>query len=201
MRRLLLVAASAVVVAWATGAWAAETLLWSGIVPDAGGATPEVSQYFPESLGGLYMFHTSGQLDGAPVLHVTYDYVDRHYVDGEGATVFLPDVHGEGKDVGFVTGVQAIADGYSYDFYGPTNFDNYCCYGIPGIPYLVRQTLITNISIDAKFLPDSVGQAFSFTYAGIPLPEPAIWVMMIAGFGLTGLALRRRPKIFEDVLD
>lgn len=45
----------------------------------------------------------------------------------------------------------------------------------------------------------------SFTFASPPaldgggspggVPEPAEWMMLIAGFGLTGVAMRRRPKV------
>ena len=41
-------------------------------------------------------------------------------------------------------------------------------------------TLVTDFS------PDNA------TIAAVPVPEPGIWAMLIAGFGLTGVALRRR---------
>jgi hypothetical protein len=44
---------------------------------------------------------------------------------------------------------------------------------------------------------ESLGYALLGTQAGAssPTPEPASWAMMVAGFGLAGLALRRRVKI------
>jgi hypothetical protein len=35
---------------------------------------------------------------------------------------------------------------------------------------------------------------FSAAVSGA-VPEPATWAMMIAGFGMTGAALRRRPTV------
>jgi hypothetical protein len=34
---------------------------------------------------------------------------------------------------------------------------------------------------------------------GGPVPEPAIWVVMIAGFGLAGSLLRRRQRLLESI--
>jgi PEP-CTERM motif len=33
------------------------------------------------------------------------------------------------------------------------------------------------------------------TYGGAAVPEPAAWALMLAGFGLTGAAMRRRQKV------
>jgi hypothetical protein len=36
------------------------------------------------------------------------------------------------------------------------------------------------------------GGGFDVSVSGVGVPEPAVWAMMLAGFGLTGLTLRRR---------
>lgn len=33
------------------------------------------------------------------------------------------------------------------------------------------------------------------TFAATPVPEPALWAMLIAGFAAVGIALRRRPSV------
>ncbi|HEX5377431.1 MAG TPA: PEPxxWA-CTERM sorting domain-containing protein [Phenylobacterium sp.] len=38
--------------------------------------------------------------------------------------------------------------------------------------------------------PEAIGQPYSFSVTGVP--EPATWATMILGFGLAGVALRRR---------
>ncbi len=36
---------------------------------------------------------------------------------------------------------------------------------------------------------------FSYSFSGAPIPEPANWALMIAGFGAVGGAMRRRAKV------
>jgi uncharacterized repeat protein (TIGR03803 family) len=47
--------------------------------------------------------------------------------------------------------------------------------------------------------PDNAGTVFSITGSGFDVggavPEPASWAMLIAGFGLTGAAMRRRRRV------
>ena len=51
-----------------------------------------------------------------------------------------------------------------------------------------------------SYLPQSTYgpwvQADNFVLDGAVVPEPASWAMLIAGFGLTGAAMRRRRAVF-----
>ena len=52
----------------------------------------------------------------------------------------------------------------------------------------------TNYLLDGRSLTGSitVGQSIAEFVGDAPVPEPASWLQLLAGFGLTGLALRRR---------
>ncbi|GGE20572.1 hypothetical protein GCM10011529_29050 [Polymorphobacter glacialis] len=55
---------------------------------------------------------------------------------------------------------------------------------------------LSNYAVGAKLLTGSVtvGQSHAEVFIDTlgPIPEPAVWLQMIAGFGLTGLVVRRR---------
>jgi hypothetical protein len=54
---------------------------------------------------------------------------------------------------------------------------------------------VTGIVIDNVTDPAGLGyDDFNFTFMGGGIPEPAVWAMMIAGFGMVGAALRRRTS-------
>lgn len=55
----------------------------------------------------------------------------------------------------------------------------------PGISYVVFS------GADAQYGIDDL----TYTISGTAVPEPASWAMLIAGFGLTGAALRRRRSV------
>ena len=60
--------------------------------------------------------------------------------------------------------------------------------------------LVTTVTLDAAALADiavAEGQEFAIggsAMATAPVPEASTWAMMIAGFGLMGVALRRRVR-------
>jgi PEP-CTERM motif len=61
--------------------------------------------------------------------------------------------------------------------------------------------LVTTVTLDAAALSDiaaAEGKEFAIggsAMATAPVPEASTWVMMIAGFGLMGVALRRRLRV------
>ncbi|WP_375391829.1 PEPxxWA-CTERM sorting domain-containing protein [uncultured Sphingomonas sp.] len=50
-------------------------------------------------------------------------------------------------------------------------------------------------NVQANFAGRTVSTNFEVTPAAAAVPEPAAWTMMIAGFGLAGMAMRRRQVI------
>ena len=83
-----------------------------------------------------------------------------------------------------------------YDYFNDFNYfsDGHQVFGssVAGQPGL--QPLYT---VEDRFgLPTPIPvPTYSFTILGVGLvPEPASWMMMIAGFGLVGSALRRRER-------
>jgi hypothetical protein len=78
----------------------------------------------------------------------------------------------------------------------------------PGIPFtqLSGDTLFTGTTANPVFSPGVfrlqnpfLGQSLTVTITPAPtagaIPEPATWAMLIAGFGLMGVAMRRRRSI------
>jgi hypothetical protein len=66
---------------------------------------------------------------------------------------------------------------------------------------LTAQSILGGISIDgfSAITVKSAGiatgsQVYSIGLVGVPfgVPEPAVWAMMLGGFGLAGAAIRRR---------
>jgi PEP-CTERM motif len=51
-------------------------------------------------------------------------------------------------------------------------------------------------TINSLVLNSGVGSAEGdLTFTAVAVPEPASWALMLAGFGLAGAALRRRPSV------
>ncbi len=59
-----------------------------------------------------------------------------------------------------------------------------CCFLAAG------QQIGIGIDYDGSYFNDSIG--VNVTFVGGAVPEPANWALLIAGFGLTGAAMRRR---------
>ena len=57
------------------------------------------------------------------------------------------------------------------------------------------EALTLLIGNDGNYQPDTTAVKFSLSTAAIP--EPAAWSLLIVGFGLTGVALRRRLPITQ----
>jgi hypothetical protein len=63
-------------------------------------------------------------------------------------------------------------------------------------------TLVVNDLVAADIGSISGGWSMTFeTEAGPAVPEPTTWAMMIGGFALAGLAMRRRPTISLSYMD
>ena len=84
-----------------------------------------------------------------------------------------------------VGGGDLHVDGYTFEI-GEFGYDLYTGPGFKGV--------FDRLSLEAYRngvrLPSPYGQADYFAVA--PVPEPAAWAMMIAGFGLAGAAIRGR---------
>ncbi len=85
----------------------------------------------------------------------------------------------------------------NYSFYDATlggGFDGgYSINVYSGTPLFTGSTLAPRFKIGSYAFTDFYGQATTLTIAGVP--EPATWALMLGGFALTGVALRRRKAI------
>ena len=179
---------------------AAETVLWSGVIPDAvGGGSPTISNYFIEQPAGLYYLHTDGEVSGNPIFKIQINARNQALVGNDGT--YIPIVDQDNYHIFFVNPwVTSIDDGFLIDLYG---FDDgitnqsRCCEsnGVDPLFWHFNQTFVQNLNVTVLFTDDSAGKSFTLTYGGAAVPEPATWAMMIAGFGLVGSSLRRRRAI------
>ena len=67
---------------------------------------------------------------------------------------------------------------------------------LPGLPGFYEVTTYTTGYYQLDLLPDveqTIQYKLTVTYMG-PVPEPATWALMIAGFGVVGAAMRRRER-------
>ena len=93
-----------------------------------------------------------------------------------------------------------LSGGLTINFPGLLNGTNYIGvhYGFQGggatYFYKVNATNIDAIMLTQGSGGGSTSTATLLAFATSPVPEPATWAMMIAGFGAMGFALRRRPK-------
>lgn len=67
--------------------------------------------------------------------------------------------------------------------------------GVQEFRNLLNQNLIDGTNTIVVSGVAQTNAAFSGTISLAPIPEPAAWAMMIAGFGLVGAATRRRARI------
>jgi hypothetical protein len=101
----------------------------------------------------------------------TYNYVTINWLDGSPATVLNGAALSNGGTLFPTTGDQSLAYRVNIDFGGQ------------------RAQSVTLQSIGQNAF-ESDGWAVS------AVPEPATWAMMITGFGLAGVAIRRRRTTF-----
>jgi hypothetical protein len=96
-----------------------------------------------------------------------------------------------GTDVGFWTipaGLSFGTDALSYTFGSIA--------ALAGESYTIGLRVTTSVCLGCGNVQLNEGTPIEFTLTGgagvDPVPEPASWAMLIAGFGLTGAAMRRR---------
>jgi hypothetical protein len=58
--------------------------------------------------------------------------------------------------------------------------------------YRLTSSALVGAQIDR--IPGGTPAAFSYRFVISSVPEPAVWAMMIAGFGMAGAAVRRRGR-------
>lgn len=198
--RILSMAAFAIMLSLSGMAQAAETLLWSGIIPDGvDGSPPTISHYFAEQPGDLFYLRTDGEIVGIPVVKLEIDEIDRFYTGKDGSIVLLPDIYNAPLKFA-APWIIPIEDGFLIHLYGfrdAVTTQAVCCYPGDDDPFFYRlqQTYVQNIRVTAFFTDESAGKSFTLTYGGTATPEPATWALMITGFGMVGSALRRRRAI------
>jgi len=103
---------------------------------------------------------------------------------------------------------SSVAVGNSAGCIGGSGGGTTFCAGDSGTPWTVTTVTASSILFTANagndLMPDEDffvnvffdgnGPSF-FTAAATSVPEPATWALLIAGFGLTGFALRRRYRL------
>jgi len=96
----------------------------------------------------------------------------------------------------YVTGTEnvtlSIFDGATLLGSATTGGPNYVSIGSPNFLLSLSGAHITNATLSAANVGDFVIDDVSFS-AGVP--EPETWAMMLGGFALTGLVLRRRRDL------
>lgn len=195
MRMFMAAAVAALSMSAGVAHAAGGTVILSGLIPDS----LEISHDFADQPGGTYYLLTDAILASNPTFVSTLQFTNRYYVGKDGSVIPLPDETNDGRAWGFAKPwVEAIDGGVAIHQYGPGHELNrrICCFAGPGDPYFYteHQDLWQDLHFDAKFVDGAAGQTFSLVYMGM-VPEPATWAIMIAGFGMTGAALRRRRSL------
>jgi hypothetical protein len=89
----------------------------------------------------------------------------------------------------FSTDVSENSDGFNHAWHTPYAGGDF---GVPASLVIGWEDILGGGDKDYN---DNV---FAFRFPGAPnggVPEPATWALLIAGFGMVGLALRRRPRL------
>jgi hypothetical protein len=102
-----------------------------------------------------------------------------------GSAMFLDVPSSQGPTTLTIFGEDS-GGGLSYDG-GPSYFGDVIYTGDISAP-------VFTIGVFSLFDPFSGPTDATLTVTLAPVPEPAAWAMMLAGFGITGAAMRRRSK-------
>ena len=115
--------------------------------------------------------------------YVTVGFTDEILSDGAGLAFFVTEVGNGGESAN----VFVSADNVTFSLIGIATADHASGFDLASIGFTGP---VQSLRIVGR---DNFGTSPGFDLANIRVvPEPASWAMMIAGFGLIGVALRRR---------
>lgn len=216
MRRLMLLAAASVVMG-ASAADAAEI----PVVSYSSSPAADCCNY--QDTGGVEL--TDGVIPGLHFFadfgpYVAWDRVDPTITftfDGEkafGSLVVWIDDNNGGAGVTAPSALSALVDGVTYSSYTigaplDAGFDYTVSYGtyLPGggTPYrldlegAVGSSVALTLTRGGQWTFVSEVEFFESTGTVTPVPEPATWALMIAGFGGAGVMLRTRRRRLSHI--
>jgi hypothetical protein len=124
--------------------------------------------------------------------YVTVGFLDETVFDTAGNDIFIQEVGASGERAS----VYVSSDNVNFTFLGIAQDDVTTAFDLASIGYASQVKSVKIAGLDA--FGGSPGfdvanvQAVAFVRSGVP--EPATWAMMVSGFGVAGVALRRRPR-------
>lgn len=188
----MLGAATAAVALSCAGA-AGATVLWSGTV----GADSFLTHSIVEARGGTYEFRTTGKLVSADAFA---EMLYRSYGGSlDGVQAWGSTSYGSYPLPSTVPplSVTSLHDGIRIQFYTPPNTSitspTECYLNAEHCGYYHNFDYLGVLELNVIFAPGQQGATYTLTRVSpASVPEPATWAMMITGFGMAGVAIRRR---------
>jgi hypothetical protein len=170
------------------------------VTPPGGSATTSIATFRhinqPISAGTSISsiklkFTTDVLVDSNPFGTVTFVYSFNHDETSNGAD---PCAYGGANGVG--VNVNGCADRVQVNFNSQSDFFTIdgLEYALDVVGFLVGGDPATSFLTKEQFNNEAELRGRLVLYSEAGVPEPATWAMMIAGFGLVGVAARRRPQ-------